>query len=347
MRLYICAYCKEYGHYINKCKHPNINILLNNIKQYAIIHLYCTIKHNFNYLLYKFNTFTIQELRIIAYNKDFNYKLSNAPNKKQIQEFIIFLVEYFSLEKSKYIYIPYFKNDIVWDYATDINKVIKNKSTISIYKDIIKISPRPLCYDINMVLNYKKNYITEFNDDFKCVICFDNILNSGTCIMNCKHSFCINCTKLYLISLYKHSINDIYYQPNCPLCRTIITSININEYFSYLYFKSTFSEKFIPDYFNQINENQLEKVHTYEEKYYYINQVVEFNDDDIVYSPYNLYIPTNIYAFEKIGEFIRNNVIIYRLIRSLLGSAFLFCIVLEIYIVLKYYEKEELVLENI
>ena len=54
MRLYICAYCKEYGHYINKCKHPNINILLNNIKQYAIIHFYCMIKHNFKALVERF-----------------------------------------------------------------------------------------------------------------------------------------------------------------------------------------------------------------------------------------------------------------------------------------------------
>ena len=121
-------------------------------------------------------------------------------------------------------------------------------------------------------------------------------------------------------------IDDIYYQPTCPLCRTIITSININEYFSYLYFKSTFSEEFIPDYFNQINENQLEKIHIYEEKYYYRNQVVEFNDDDMEYSPYSLYIPTNMYVFNKIREFIRTNIIIYRILCAMIGCVFLFCI---------------------
>ena len=46
-----CSYCKEIGHYINNCNHPGIKILQDKIKTDAVIHMYCRIKFNYNFLL--------------------------------------------------------------------------------------------------------------------------------------------------------------------------------------------------------------------------------------------------------------------------------------------------------
>jgi len=300
-----CSYCNQEGHFINRCIHPNREILQNNIKKDAIIHLYCMEKFKFNFLLYKLNLLTVPELRIIAYKN--NLKISNQPNKKEIQEYIQVLIPFFSFENKNHIYIPYIENDLLWDYATDIYRITNNKTTLTIYTDIIKISPRPFCYHIFMDLTYTKIH-PYLNNDHKCAICFESILNSDTCTLNCEHVFCTNCIKLYLFSLYKYGIDDNYYQPNCPLCRTDISTIIINDYGSYIYFKSTFSQEFTPDYFNQ-SETSITKKHIYEEKFYY--DIIQLDDDD-VQSPYNIpvYIPTNSFMLRELKKFLRNHSVI-------------------------------------
>tara|TARA_B110000967_G_scaffold184583_1_gene204138 strand:+ start:1473 stop:2519 length:1047 start_codon:yes stop_codon:yes gene_type:complete len=306
MKTRICSYCKEEGHFINRCIHPNIAVLQKNIKKDAIIHLYSMIKFNFNFLLYKFNLLTIPELRIIAYRN--NLKISNQPNKKEIQDFIRFLIPFFSFQNKNHIYIPYFDNHVLWDYAKDIYRITDNQTTLSIYTDIVKISPRPFCYHIFMELNCTKIH-PYLNNDHKCAICLESMLTSDICTMNCKHVFCTDCIKLYLISLYNYGIDDNYYQPNCPLCRTDISTILINDYGSYIYFKSTFSQEFTPNYFNQIDETSITKKHIYEEEFYY--NTLQLHDDDLE-SPYNthLYIPTDFFILGELRKLLRNHSII-------------------------------------
>lgn len=304
MKTYICSYCKMSGHYINKCNHPSINILHDNVKKDAVIQLYCMIKYKFNYLLYRFDLLTSYEIRILLYKNDYNQKISSYPTKIDLQKYLQFLNQTYSFINKDFINIPYIDNTLLWDYATNIQQITDQESVISIYTDIVKISPRPYCYDIDMQVT--DNHIIHYNND-KCAICFDVFKQNCICTMNCKHSFCINCIKLYLTSLYKHRDNYYEYHPNCPLCRTYISNITINDNSSYIYFQETFCKKFIPDYFDTIDETI--RNHNYDKQFYHIYnnniQVDSYSDDDDdVQSPYNHQItrPGPVCIFNTIGK---------------------------------------------
>jgi len=313
------------GHYINKCNHPNINILQDKIKKDAVIQLYCMIKSNFNFLLYSFDSLTLPEIRILLYKNDYNQQISRYPTKIDIQKYYLFLNKTYSFINKDFINIPYIDNTLLWDYATVIHNNTDLSSILSVYKDIIKISPRPYCYNID--IKFTDNPIIRYNNDNdRCAICLENILKESICTMNCNHSFCINCIKLYLISLYKNINDNNEFFPNCPLCRTYISNILINDNFAYVYFQETFFTKFIPNFFNSINENEI--THNYEKPFYHetIDFEEVYDDDDDVLSPYNH--PVNIhhccllnnigktigYTLNYISFFFTNRIILYKLV---------------------------------
>jgi hypothetical protein len=322
--MYTCSYCNEIGHSINKCKHSDIEILQEKIKKDAVIHYYCMLKYDFNFLLYSLKLLTIPELRIISYKNKLDNKLSYKPNKLELQKYLYFLVEYFSFENKESITIPYFDNNILWDYATVINRLIHKKEVILVYMDIIKISPRPFVYNIDLEL---VNSIddNEMNNNYKCSICLESMIDLNICLINCKHSFCSNCIKLYLVSLYRYSKDYNNYYPNCPLCRTYISKILINDYDSYRYFSSTFIEYFTPGYFNSISESSIMKVHNYENKFYY-SENDEDNIEEEEFSPYNarIHLPRNILLFTYLQNIIINNITIIMNMTSIIQYWFFF-----------------------
>ena len=304
MKTTLCSYCNKDGHYINNCKDPNIRILHKNIQKDAIIHLYCLYKLDFNFLLYKLNLLTIPELRVLIYWNGLNYKLPNKPNKKILQDYIDFLIHHYTSHCKNYIYIPYIDNQTLWNYATYINRLTNKNTVLSVYKDIVQISPRPCWFNINVNLVYNE-IIPDKNIDNNCSICFESIFNYGICTMNCNHSFCSNCVKQYLSSLYT-STYDGHIQPTCPLCRTLISSISMNEYLSYTYFKYTFFQEFIPDYFNQFSSEI--KQHVFENPYYSIY----YHDEEEMLSPYYnpIYILPQIFILDESMKFVRNQFVL-------------------------------------
>ena len=270
------------------------------------------------FLLYSLKLLTIPELRIISYKNKLYNKLSYKPNKLELQKYLFFLVEYFSFENKESITIPYLNNNILWDYATDIHRLIHKKEVILVYMDIIKISPRPFVYNIELEL-VKSIEDNEMNNNYKCSICLESMIDLNICLMNCKHSFCSNCIKMYLGSLYKYSNDYNNYYPNCPLCRTYISKILINDYDSYRYFSSTFIEYFTPGYFNSISESSIVKIHNYENKFYY-SENHEYNIEEEEFSPYNarIHLPRNILLFSYLQNIIINNITIIMNMTSIL-----------------------------
>jgi len=302
-----CTYCKEIGHYINSCNHPAINILHNKIGKDAVIHMYCMIKHNFNYLFHIFTALTSQEVRVLLYKNDYNSKIATYPSKIDLQIYYQYLDEIYSFMNKDFINIPYIENNELWNYASEIHSYIEIQNIMNIYIDIVKISPRPYCYNIKM--QYMES-ITIIYADY-CSICFDSLEKNNICTMNCQHSFCINCVKLYLAALYKKYENNNEYYPNCPLCRTYISFINIDDQQSCVYFCETFFNRFIPDYFNKITNNELRLRHKYEKLFYYrsapdedVYEEVYENEDDDVDSPYNHPILIHYDLYSKIGNII-------------------------------------------
>ena len=299
-----CSYCNHIGHYINNCNDPSINRLHNRLRKDAIIHMYCKIKYRFNYLLHRLSRLTTQETRVLLYKNDYKLNISSKPTKIYLQLYNHYLNEVYSFKKKDTINIPYIENNELWDYAIDIHSNIKEKTIIDIYTDIIKISPRPYCYEIE--LEYKENLILKDNE--KCSICLEQMERGNICIMNCKHDFCIRCVKLYLNSLYRNIINTNQYYPNCPLCRTYITLIYMDDKESYVYFDETFFKEFIPNYFNMITGDTEYIKHNYENLFYHAITQNEEESESEVDSPYNHPIRIHFHysLFTRIGTKIGN-----------------------------------------
>ena len=133
-----CSYCKEIGHYINNCNHPGIKILQDKIKTDAVIHMYCRIKFNYNFLLDCFKLLTSPEIRVLLYKNDYKLKISRYPTKTELQTYYDFLNEKISFENKDYVNIPYIENHLLYDYAETIYPKSDMSSIFSIYKDIIE-----------------------------------------------------------------------------------------------------------------------------------------------------------------------------------------------------------------
>ncbi len=65
----------------------------------------------------------------------------------------------------------------------------------------------------------KEEETKEEIEDFECPICFELTKKENKTILNCKHSFCIQCIQKTLTNGSIH----------CALCRTNITSIAVNS----------------------------------------------------------------------------------------------------------------------
>jgi hypothetical protein len=86
-----------------------------------------------------------------------------------------------------------------------------------------QIQPRNQKLDISIIIETKVEETKEEEtkeeeiEEFECPICLTNKENKT--ILNCKHSFCIQCIQKTLTNGYI----------KCALCRTNITSVTVNS----------------------------------------------------------------------------------------------------------------------
>lgn len=72
---------------------------------------------------------------------------------------------------------------------------------------------------LNKIIDSYFNYIKNKNYNNinnECPICFDNINNSDSIVLECNHQFHNNCLKNLIIHNCKNEYNNIF---NCPICR--------------------------------------------------------------------------------------------------------------------------------
>jgi len=58
-------------------------------------------------------------------------------------------------------------------------------------------------------------------DDCDCCICMETKINPDICKLNCNHTFCVGCTL--------ENVRQNYTLTSCPLCRTNITTIIVQN----------------------------------------------------------------------------------------------------------------------
>jgi len=57
-----------------------------------------------------------------------------------------------------------------------------------------------------------------------CSICYESLPSNKFITMNCNHSFCLSCIQGCI-----HSIKVSEQQVTCPLCRTVVTQVNVPD----------------------------------------------------------------------------------------------------------------------
>jgi hypothetical protein len=65
---------------------------------------------------------------------------------------------------------------------------------------------------------------TDTTTSCDCPLCFEPITATDSIVTNCNHSFCVTC-----INGYATAIKNNTKKPNCPMCRTDITTFTIGN----------------------------------------------------------------------------------------------------------------------
>lgn len=106
--------------------------------------------------------------------------------------------------------IPSIHNRRITFMEINIPPVISTVTRTSAYlKDI------SLVHDINN---------TDTTTSCDCPLCFESITATDSIVTNCNHSFCVTC-----INGYATAIKNNTKKPNCPMCRTNLTTFTIGN----------------------------------------------------------------------------------------------------------------------
>jgi hypothetical protein len=106
------------------------------------------------------------------------------------------------------------------------NKGIKPPNDNDILIKIAFIIPKPTTALINIKaweLVYNPNPIVS-SIQKECSICYDLFQTNQFITMNCNHSFCLSCIQGCI-----HSIKNTEQLPTCPMCRAIVTLVNVPD----------------------------------------------------------------------------------------------------------------------
>jgi hypothetical protein len=125
-----------------------------------------------------------------------------------------------SLNFNDYISIERPTDEIEWfinrtpDYDLINNIELIRNIDFNINDDFI-----PFNNNINIDIKVLAFYLSK--EDKTCCICMELCELNQICQLNCNHKFCCDCTQMYI------KINR--QRPLCPLCRTNITNISVQN----------------------------------------------------------------------------------------------------------------------
>jgi hypothetical protein len=119
-----------------------------------------------------------------------------------------------------------------YSYKTKLYCVCNNGIKPQIDEDSIMKLAFIISRPTNAVINMKAwDIVYQPLDTLKqkdCSICYDSLQSNKFITMNCKHSFCFECFQGCI-----HSIKNTEQCPTCPMCRAIVTQVNVPDIFIY------------------------------------------------------------------------------------------------------------------
>jgi hypothetical protein len=237
-----CSFCGCQGHNITVCNSDNI-ITANNYLLYVKNHF--TAQHNSNRILalrdfenclYNYCSQTHNHAKLIKaiacrfYNTRLRSSVIIAINKIILSLFEID-INWISFHEHNYVpfnentpvRISYVLNGIIINYMVEIQRNSNNGNNVN--------NP-PNIFDSNIIFT-KYEFKLETLDDEKqcqynkreieCSICYNSVEKINCAAFECKHEYCIDCTKQLVIK--KHT--------SCPYCRYEIKNITCYNEESY------------------------------------------------------------------------------------------------------------------
>jgi len=137
--------------------------------------------------------------------------------------------------------------------STFVNNVLND--AIEISKKLLPTMTMEVISGASLAVNYINNYFTEneagdwkitighckdniktLQETHECGICYDIKSKNNFVAINCSHEFCSDCTIQYFDTCHENSNT-----PNCPMCRTHITNINVRSQNHYDEFVNRYS----------------------------------------------------------------------------------------------------------
>jgi len=235
-----CSFCGCQGHNITVCN-SNIIVAANNYLIYLKNHF--TTQHNnrilairdFENYLYNYCSQTHNHSKLIKaiacrfYTTRLRSSLIIAINKIILSLFEID-INWISFHEHNYVpfnehtpvRISYVLNGILINYMVEIQRNQSNNfDTNIIFKN----------YEIKLeTLDHGKQCDNNNNNTvFECSICYNSVEKIDCASLECKHDYCIDCTKQLVVK--KHT--------NCPYCRYEIKNITCYSEESYNKLSST------------------------------------------------------------------------------------------------------------
>jgi len=212
-----CGFCREYGHNISQCNNGRIVEIDNKLNSLLDI---CKREQNDIRLYNCVKLLKIKELRVLLYLKEIRCSSKFTKNRYVA---LIMLLYYYNAEMFPEGYTAEFVDIQKYWYDVGIaglshtdafnTYMINTRSRKSVRK--FEIEPTMSCLDD----------MNEY-ECADCPICMnDNIKPTNIISTNCNHTFCGNCMKTYLDTIRK----NVECSPSCALCRSSITSLQIND----------------------------------------------------------------------------------------------------------------------
>jgi hypothetical protein len=228
-----CSFCSCKGHNITTCNN-NIIVAANNYLIYLKNHFIS--QHNTNRILairdfenylYNYCSQTHNNAKLIKaiarrfYNTRLRSLLIVTINKIILNLFEID-INWITFHQHNYVpfnehtpvRISYILNGIIINYMAEIQRNTNDINDNNNNSDANNIITN---YEIKLepIDNEKQYDNTDTNTDIECSICYNSVKKTHCATFECKHEYCIDCTKQLVIK--KHT--------SCPYCRHEIKNI--------------------------------------------------------------------------------------------------------------------------
>ncbi len=227
-----CSYCNKSGHKINKCNHPMIKQLNNNVVERTIFsHMVIPyISVSKKYIRLYLCSLSELNLSMLCYYT--NIKKYCIEDKKS--SYINLLIEYYYQKLNQNLNTLTYMLSVISDenYEKYTNEILNNSVSLNLTFEVEEMildyvytyRPPQRKFNIQVVSSQQQSTTKTKTKTNECPICYETYSNAEIIRTGCSHNYCKDC----LVSYFK-SLNNSNTSPSCACCRKIIITLEIKN----------------------------------------------------------------------------------------------------------------------